>query len=143
MPPDPPRGLVLRTAECASHTYDGQVQLNILQPYNFTYGQSNLHLIAHSVQAIIYSYIVLWHWHNEQEQSFKTLKKLVIEAPILKYFDPHKPTKLSVDASSKGLGAVLLQDGHPIAYASTALMQTQQNYAQIEKEMLPIVFECT
>ena len=59
MPPDPPRRLVLRTAECALHTYDGQVQLNILWPYNFTYGQSNLHLIGHSVQAKIYSYIVL------------------------------------------------------------------------------------
>ena len=86
---------------------------------------------------------VEWHWHNEQEQSFKTLKKLVIEAPVLKYFDPHKPTKLSVDASSKGLGAVLSQVGHPIAYASRALTQTQQNYAQIEKEMLAIVFGCT
>jgi len=84
-----------------------------------------------------------WHWHNNQEQSFKMLKQLAIETPVLKYFDPKKPTKLSVDASSKGLGAVLLQEGHPITYASRALTQTQQNYAQIEKEMLAILFGCT
>ena len=41
---------------------------------------------------------VEWHWHNKQEHNLKTLK-LAIEAPVLKYFDPHKPTKLSVDAS--------------------------------------------
>ena len=80
---------------------------------------------------------------NEQEKGFKVLKKLATEAPVLKYFDPKKPTKLSVDASSTGLGAVLLQEGHPIAYASKALTDTQKNYAQIEKEMLAIVFGCT
>ena len=48
-----------------------------------------------------------------------------------------------MDASCKGLCAVLLQDGHPIAYASRALSTTQQHYAQIEKEMLAVVFACT
>ena len=86
---------------------------------------------------------VKWHWDSDQEHSFKALKQLAIKAPVLKYFDPHKPTKLSVDASSKGLGAVLQQDDHPVAYASRALTQTQQNYTQIEKEMLAVVFGCT
>ena len=40
------------------------------------------------------------------------------------------------------MGAVLLQDQYPIAYASKSLTATQQNYAQIEKEMLAIVFDC-
>ena len=49
---------------------------------------------------------------------------------------------LEKDTSSKGMGAVLLQDQRPIAYASKSLTATQQNYAEIEKEMLAIVFGC-
>ena len=41
------------------------------------------------------------------------------------------------------MGAVLLQDEQPIAYASKAHTKNQQNYAQIKKEMLAIVFGCT
>jgi len=83
-----------------------------------------------------------WQWNPEQQRSFISLKELITKAPVLKYFNPKRPVKLSVDASSKGLGAVLLQDNHPIAYASKALTTCQQNYAQIEKEMLTIVFGC-
>ena len=83
-----------------------------------------------------------WHWQDEQVQSFKVLKQLTAEAPILKYFDPSKHTKLSVNASFKGVGAVLLQEGHTIAYASKALTSSQQNYAQIEKNVC-YCFGCT
>ena len=61
---------------------------------------------------------------------------------MLKYFDPQKEVTLSVDASSKGIGAVLFQEDQPVAYASKSLTTSQQNYAQIEKEMLAIVFGC-
>lgn len=54
----------------------------------------------------------------------------------------HKPVTISGDASSKGLGVVLLQDGHPVAYGSRALTETQKRYAQIEREMLAIVYGC-
>ncbi|XP_063404228.1 uncharacterized protein K02A2.6-like [Mytilus trossulus] len=67
---------------------------------------------------------------------------MATNAPILSYYDPKQPLTLNVDASSKGLGAVLLQNDKPIAYASRALTPTQQRYAQIEKETLAIVFGC-
>ena len=67
-----------------------------------------------------------WLWHQEHLQSFSTLKHLASSAPVLAYFNPSQPVKLSVDASSKGLGAVLLQNNQPIAYASRALTDTQQ-----------------
>ena len=57
---------------------------------------------------------------------------------MLAYFKPNLPIKLSVE----GLGVVLVQNDHPIAYASKALTKVQQNYAQIEKEMLAIVYGC-
>ena len=84
-----------------------------------------------------------WQWCHEHEESFRKLKALAVNAPVLHYFKPDQPITLSVDASFKGLGAVLLQDEHPIAYASRALSTTQQHYAQIKKEILAIVFGCT
>ena len=64
---------------------------------------------------------------------------------VLVHFDPRKPLVLSVDASPKGVGAVLshqMSDGseRPIAYASRTLSKSEANYAQIEKEGLAIVF---
>ena len=49
---------------------------------------------------------------------------------------------MTCDASSHSLGAACLQDGKPVAYASRALSTTQKKYAQIEKEILAIVFAC-
>ena len=49
-----------------------------------------------------------------------------------------KKLVLQCDASQKGLGVALTQDGHPLAYASRALTDTETRYAQIEKELLAI-----
>ena len=66
----------------------------------------------------------------------------VTSAPVLKYYDVNEETTLQCDASEKGLGAVLLQKGQPVAFASRALSRTEQTYAQIEKECLAILFAC-
>ena len=84
-----------------------------------------------------------WYWNGKQVKSFETLKNLISNTPVLKYFDPQKDVTLSVDASSKGIGAVLFQEDQPVAYASKSLTTSQQKYAQIVKEMLAIVFGCT
>ena len=54
---------------------------------------------------------------------------------MLKFFDSQKKTVLQRDASMSGLGAYLMQDEHPVAYASGALTHTETNYAEIEKEL--------
>ena len=46
------------------------------------------------------------------------------------------------DASTLGLGATLMQDGRPVAYASRSLTKCEQNYAPIELECIAIVFAC-
>lgn len=58
-----------------------------------------------------------WDWTNEQSEAFNYVKKLISEAPVLRYFDVHKKITLSVDASSKAMGATILQDGQPVTYA--------------------------
>ena len=87
---------------------------------------------------------VEWHWTSQHNAALDQIKKLLTET--LKYYDPKLPTKTSVDASKVGLRAVLLQkhDGiwAPAAYASRSLSKSEQNYAQIEKEALAILFGC-
>ncbi len=78
-------------------------------------------------------------WNKPQQDCFDELKRLASAAPVLSYFDPDAPIVLSVDASQFGIGAVLLQNGQPVAYASLSLSKTQQRYSQIEKEALAVV----
>ena len=85
---------------------------------------------------------VEWHWEEQYEAGFKKVKEALALSPVLGYYDAKKELTLQVDASSTGLGAALIQEGQPIAYASKALTPTQQNYAQIEKELLAVVFGC-
>ncbi|KAK3731331.1 hypothetical protein QZH41_004089 [Actinostola sp. cb2023] len=87
---------------------------------------------------------VAWHWTERHEQSFNDIKKLLTETSkgVLKYYDPKQPVGLQVDACKSGLGAVLMQGGSPIAYASRSLTETECKYAQIEKELLAVVFGC-
>ncbi len=61
---------------------------------------------------------------------------------MLQYYDVMKPVKLSVDSSQSGTGAVLLQNQHPIAFASQAFSDAPIRYAHIEKELTAIVSGC-
>ena len=60
----------------------------------------------------------------------------------LRYYDRTKPVTLQCDTSLKGLGACIIQDGHPIAFVSKSLTDTERCYANIERELLAIVYGC-
>ena len=83
-----------------------------------------------------------WTWSHEHIQSVERFKGLLSSQPVLKFFDPTKSVKLQVDASKSGVGACILQDEHPITYASRSLTPGEENYSQIEKELLAVVFGC-
>lgn len=82
----------------------------------------------------------VFQWRNEQTKAFENLKTLVVNQPTLQYFNAKKPITISVDTSKSGLGAVLLLDQKSCAYVSRAMKDTQERYAQIEKELLAICF---
>lgn len=83
-----------------------------------------------------------WCWFEQHQEAYEKVKRACGEQPVLRYYDVSKEVTLSVDASMSGLGAVCLQEGQPVAYASRALTDCQKKYAQIEKELLAIVFGC-
>eukprot|EP00731_Ephydatia_muelleri_P001018 Em0001g1018a len=60
-------------------------------------------------------------WEYEQEAAFEAIKTRLSTTPVLAFFDVQKTVTVSCDASQSGLGAVLLQEGRPIAYVSRAL----------------------
>ena len=83
-------------------------------------------------------------WDEMANASFQKIKDLIAKSATkpLHYYDQRKPVTVQVDASQRGLGACLLQDGQPIAYASKSLTDTETRYANIERELLAIVFAC-
>ena len=83
-----------------------------------------------------------WEWNDQHESSFQKVKDELRECTVMSFYDPHMHTTLVVDGSPFGLGAVLTQDGKPIAYASRSLTAVEQRYSQIEREVLAIVFGC-
>ena len=82
---------------------------------------------------------VQWHWGPECQGAFDDLKKAVIEEPILALPDYSKPFELHTDASDFAIGRVLMQEGHPIAYESRKLNDTERRYPVHDKEMTAII----
>ena len=58
----------------------------------------------------------------------------------LQYFDSAQPVTIQVDASQRGIGAVLLQANGPVEFASKLLSEAESRYSNIEREMLTVLF---
>ena len=86
-------------------------------------------------------------WGEPQQRALTRIKEALIRSPLLALFDPYLETVVSADASSYGLGAVLLQkqqsgERKPVAYISRSMTPTELRYAQIEKEALAFTWAC-
>lgn len=84
-----------------------------------------------------------WNWTAVEEKEFLNIKTKVMNIQKQKYFNVNEPVTLECDASATGLGAALYQDDQVVGFASRTLTRTERNYAQIEKELLAILFGCT
>jgi hypothetical protein len=86
-----------------------------------------------------------FHWIEECQQSFDTLKQKMVISPILVFPDWSKEFHVHVDASSIALGVVLAQLGtgcidHPLTFASRKLSTAEINYTTTERERLAMVY---
>ena len=90
----------------------------------------------------------MFHWEEQQTQSFQQIKTLIAKAnnTLLRYYDRNLPVTVQADASLRGLGACLIQQhkekDQPIAFASKSPTDTETRYSNIERELLAIVFAC-
>ncbi|PNY06838.1 retrotransposon-related protein [Trifolium pratense] len=82
----------------------------------------------------------VFHWSTEATQTFTELNHALTSAPDLALPNFNQPFILETDASGKGIGAVLMQNKHPIAYISKALGPKQQAMSIYERELLAIVY---
>ena len=87
---------------------------------------------------------VTFYWDDQLTRFFQEIKHLLKRATSkpLGYYNRRKEVIVQVDASLRGLGACLIQDGKPIAFASKSLTGAESRYANIERELLAIVFAC-
>jgi hypothetical protein len=78
-------------------------------------------------------------WSTEADAAFETLKLAVTATPILAMPDFAKPFVVECDASSHGFRAVLIQDGHPIAFFSRPVAPRHRALAAYERELIGLV----
>ena len=89
----------------------------------------------------------VWNWSPFQEMAFQRIKMELTNTTVLAPYDVHAETKITADASAYGLGAVITQkqpdmEWKPVAYASRSMSETENQYSQIEKEALALVWVC-
>jgi ribonuclease HI len=80
-----------------------------------------------------------FEWTPACEASFQELKKQLTTAPILVMSDMEKPFSIYCDASGQGLGCVLMQGGHVVAYSSRQLRKHEAHYPTLDLELTAVV----
>ena len=126
-----------------------QATASIISRYGKLHGDLHPHLSHHTepLRAMLKK-DNMFHWEEQQTWSLQKIKALIakVNETPLRYYDRTLPVTVQVDASLRGLGACLIQkhnwEDQPIAFASKSLMDAETRYANIERELLAIVFAC-
>ena len=122
-----------------TYTTDGHKPAQISMINYLTKFSPRLTELAEPIRELVKEKVP-FNWGPEHQESFMMLKKELVRAPVLAYYNPQKETILQTDASTKGLGACLLQDIKPIYFTSKALTKTQRGYIAIEIESLTVAW---
>jgi transposase InsO family protein len=88
---------------------------------------------------------VSFEWQPKHQQAFEKIKKVLASDLALTHYDPKKKIIVAADASSYGMGAVLmheLRDGseRPVMHAASSFNSAEKNYPQVQREALALVF---
>ena len=81
-------------------------------------------------------------WGDPQRGAFAAIKSALSRPPVLAHPNLDMPWQLEADASGRGWGAVLLQGGRPVAYASRAWQPAEQHLPITQQELLALLFAC-
>ena len=82
---------------------------------------------------------VPWKWTAEEQMAFDDMKLVMSRQTLIVYPDFSKPFHIFTDCSKLQLGAVIMQDGKPVAFYSRKLNPAQTRYTTTERELLSIV----
>jgi hypothetical protein len=81
----------------------------------------------------------VFKWSQDCQDSFEKLKKRLTTAPVLVFLDLSKKFDIYCDASRRGLGCVLMQDGQVVLYASRQSRKHEENYPTHDLELAAVV----
>lgn len=79
-------------------------------------------------------------WNQQAIKAFQRVKTSIAQITTMRFFNPAQPLVLQAKASPRSLGAALLQNNEPIAFASKTLSKEETGYVATEREMLAVAF---
>ena len=82
---------------------------------------------------------VKWDWQPQHQKAFDEIKKIISREVLLTYPNFNETFDIHTDTSHKQLGAVISQNGYPIAFYSHKLNEAETCYTTTERELLGIV----